>query len=697
MLVVGGLAAVLLAVTATGALAAGTTPPFTQCPNVYLDTGCQYLIDVTGGASAAPQTTVYVDPNQPLIDGTEDTLVGVQNDSSTSLSTLYIGVDGTADDDFGFDGDGLCNASPPVPAGCPFGPTGYEGQVGTTPGQSETFTTTDATTDDNGYITFNPSIPAGGGVAYFSLEGNPNTPVVAGTMAQNVSVTTVLTDTANGNTSTSCTTGLGCGELAAPTPVNVTDQATLTGPNVGSEGGTVTYEVYTDAACQTPALNANKAPYSQTVNVSNGAVPASTAAGIPTVNLPTNHTYYWRATYSGDPKTTNTASASPCGAEVMVFGTSTIAPSVSGGGASGTAITVPYGTAVTATATVGNAKAGGTVYYDFFADSACTAPAATGGHAAVTNGTAGASSPVTFPLPGTYYLQVSYSGDANDAAATSCTANVTVSPPTTTTSSVTQSSSTTSTTTTTTATTATHGVLGTNTTTPLPPPTIYKTVNVYPVSGKVYIELPPGATLSRANTRLARASAAKGIGFIPLTQARQIPVGSVLDTTGGTVAITAASPTKGKLYTGNFTAGIFQLLQSRTEKGLAQLNLRDTVNRHRACTTVGKGARASAAKKVSNKVLGLLKSTDNGKFSTRGDYSAATVRGTAYSVENTCAGTLTKVTRGSVVVDYFRRHKMLVVKAGHQFLAKASGGPSVVVTIGKKASAAVATELSAVL
>ena len=76
------------------------------------------------------------------------------------------------------------------------------------------------------------------------------------------------------------------------------------------------------------------------------------------------------------------------------------------------------------------------------------------------------------------------------------------------------------------------------------------------------------------------------------------------------------------------------------------------------------------------------------------------MRGTAYSVADTCAGTLTTVTRGSVVVDYFRRHKKLVVKAGHSFLAKSSGGPSVVVTIGKKAAAAiaaVAAELPAVV
>jgi len=226
------------------------------------------------------------------------------------------------------------------------------------------------------------------------------------------------------------------------------------------------------------------------------------------------------------------------------------------------------------------------------------------------------------------------------------------------------------------------GSTTTTTSTPPPPPVLGSTENVKLVSGKVFIKLPPSATTGRASESLS-----KGAAFVPLTQARQIPVGSILDTRSGTVGLTAATPSAGKFYTGNFTAGIFELLQNRSQKGLTQLTLMDTLSRKTACVSVGK--QASAAKqRVSNKVLGLLKSTDNGKFTTRGNYSAATVRGTAYSVADTCAGTLTTVTRGSVVVDYFRRHKMIVVGAGHAFLAKASGGSSVVTSIGKQAVAA---------
>ena len=212
---------------------------------------------------------------------------------------------------------------------------------------------------------------------------------------------------------------------------------------------------------------------------------------------------------------------------------------------------------------------------------------------------------------------------------------------------------------------------------PLPPPVLGQMENVVPVRGTVLIKLPPGATLASAAD--AFASQVKGTGFVPLTQARQIPVGSILDTTGGTVAITAASAKKGVDNTGQFTGGVFRLLQHRQQKGLTELDLMDTLSRAAVCDSAGKGARASAAaRRLSRKVLGLLKSTDHGKFSTRGTYSSASVRGTAYSVADTCAGTLTKVSRGVVVVDYFRRHKQLVVRAGQSFLALASGAPSAV-------------------
>jgi hypothetical protein len=60
-----------------------------------------------------------------------------------------------------------------------------------------------------------------------------------------------------------------------------------------------------------------------------------------------------------------------------------------------------------------------------------------------------------------------------------------------------------------------------------------------------------------------------------------------------------------------------------------------------------------------------------GRFTTKGRYSSATVRGTHWLVQDRCDGTLTRVLRGVVKVQDFRGHKTISVRAGHTYLAKA--------------------------
>ncbi len=59
-----------------------------------------------------------------------------------------------------------------------------------------------------------------------------------------------------------------------------------------------------------------------------------------------------------------------------------------------------------------------------------------------------------------------------------------------------------------------------------------------------------------------------------------------------------------------------------------------------------------------------------GRFRTHGRNSHATVRGTRWSVEDTCKGTVTKVTEGAVVVRDFAKKKNVLVKAGKSYLAR---------------------------
>jgi len=59
-----------------------------------------------------------------------------------------------------------------------------------------------------------------------------------------------------------------------------------------------------------------------------------------------------------------------------------------------------------------------------------------------------------------------------------------------------------------------------------------------------------------------------------------------------------------------------------------------------------------------------------GHYRTVGNVSSATVSGTSWVTQDTCAGTLTKVLVGTVVVKDFTTGKTIIVKAGHSYLAK---------------------------
>ena len=154
------LTTITLSASATSSFAqVAPTPPFKQCAPVGADTSCAILlyIDKTGSLR------VFNDSTQGPYDMSEDTLVGVQNDSANPIASIPL----SGLDVFGFDGDGICGLSPetnqpfvPAPSACPFGPTGYEGP-------NTSFSTT---SPSSGVVKF-PANLAPNTSTYFSLEG----------------------------------------------------------------------------------------------------------------------------------------------------------------------------------------------------------------------------------------------------------------------------------------------------------------------------------------------------------------------------------------------------------------------------------------------------------------------------------------------------------------------------------------------
>ncbi len=196
------------------------------------------------------------------------------------------------------------------------------------------------------------------------------------------------------------------------------------------------------------------------------------------------------------------------------------------------------------------------------------------------------------------------------------------------------------------------------------------------VSGSVFFRLPPaGGPRSGPGARSSQAARRAR----PLRGAALLPVGTVLDTTAGRVAVTSHQTTTGgrkNVQSSNFYAGIFQIRQRRARNAVADITLRSpsAAVYDRVCGTGASASRApsaGAAQRRSSRVVSRLWGNGRGRFRTRGRHSAATVRGTIWLTQNRCDGTRTEVRQGSVRVRDNAARRTVTVRAGGSYLARA--------------------------
>jgi hypothetical protein len=190
---------------------------------------------------------------------------------------------------------------------------------------------------------------------------------------------------------------------------------------------------------------------------------------------------------------------------------------------------------------------------------------------------------------------------------------------------------------------ATPSATPTPTPTPTPSPTAAVDVVAAPAGGTVLVKLP------RTNR------------FVALKAGQELPYGTEIDTRKGRVTLTAVPKPGAPAETAVFYDGLFKLSYVG---GITNLTLSEPL----AACPKAKGKRASAAQKKKAKARKLW-GDGKGSFRTSGRHSAATVRGTKWLVQDTCAGTLTRVTQGAVTVRHGK--KVVVVRAGKRYLAKA--------------------------
>jgi hypothetical protein len=176
-------------------------------------------------------------------------------------------------------------------------------------------------------------------------------------------------------------------------------------------------------------------------------------------------------------------------------------------------------------------------------------------------------------------------------------------------------------------------------------PLLGRSVVVAPGDGDLFVRLPGHAT------------------FAPLAFGSEFPVGTEVNAARGSIALTSALPS-GKVQTARFGGGRFVIRQGRG--GYVDLYLRGKACRHRTA----KGSRLLAGAARTHTRPRLWGSDHGGRYRTHGRNSHATVRGTRWVVGDSCAGTLTRVSSGSVLVRDEVRHKNITLDAGGRYLAR---------------------------
>jgi hypothetical protein len=190
--------------------------------------------------------------------------------------------------------------------------------------------------------------------------------------------------------------------------------------------------------------------------------------------------------------------------------------------------------------------------------------------------------------------------------------------------------------------------------------------NTQTFDGVLRIQVPPPPPVGRANVQPFGTVLIKVNGnFVPLTNFRVIPLGSILDTTNGRVRLTTHDGSTGFFFEGQFQLQQVSVTVNGKQKPITTLVLTGPLDACGARTTSGVGA------KPKHKVIRHLWGNAKGSFRTKGKYASATVRGTQWETIDYCDGTTVIVKVGIVDVLDLVRNVLHPVSAGNSFFTPA--------------------------
>jgi hypothetical protein len=147
---------------------------------------------------------------------------------------------------------------------------------------------------------------------------------------------------------------------------------------------------------------------------------------------------------------------------------------------------------------------------------------------------------------------------------------------------------------------------------------------------------------------------------------RAIPSGSIVDARRGTLVLESALDRRGRTQRASFRGARFKMSLSRRDRGMVDIRLKE---RPPVCHS--RSAVVAGAARVHRRRRARLWAKDrHGKYRTHGRNSVAIVRGTEWTTEETCSGTVTRVRRGAVQVRDLHTGKRILVRAGHAYRAR---------------------------
>jgi streptogramin lyase len=206
---------------------------------------------------------------------------------------------------------------------------------------------------------------------------------------------------------------------------------------------------------------------------------------------------------------------------------------------------------------------------------------------------------------------------------------------------------------------------------PAPTPTTPSTTSTPSSNSQSQVALPAIGRTAVASVVSGQVEVAGPSGkFVPLSASSEIQVGDLINASDGVISITTRLKVRRhhSLYqTAKVWDGVFRLEQS-PHRSLTTFKLVGTPG----CSTPRNAHLFGHSRKGSKKPpKQVLWARDNGgQYTTRGQNSVATVRGTVWETIESCAGTTTYVKRGVVAVRNVHTGHTVLVHAGHRYLAR---------------------------